>query len=75
MVEPSWYQADPDATSAGPGPGGTELGRGVHVNLMTAEETERIGAAHGTSCDPLVAVRSRYDPTTPLRMKQKTTPR
>jgi FAD/FMN-containing dehydrogenase len=41
---------------------------GVYVNFLTAEETERIGAAYGGNYARLVAAKRKYDPENLFRM-------
>jgi FAD/FMN-containing dehydrogenase len=47
---------------------------GVYVNFMTAEETERIGAAYGSNWDRLAEIKRRYDPENLFRMNQNIQP-
>ncbi len=48
---------------------------GVYVNFMTAEETERVGAAYGSNWDRLVEIKRRYDPDNLFSMNQNISPR
>ncbi|MEE9554774.1 MAG: BBE domain-containing protein, partial [candidate division Zixibacteria bacterium] len=47
---------------------------GVYINFMTEEETDRIGAAFGSSYDSLKMIKQKYDPKNLFRMNQNVTP-
>ena len=47
---------------------------GVYVNFMTADETDRVTAAFGSSYDRLVKVKKKYDPNNLFRMNQNISP-
>ena len=47
---------------------------GAYINFMTADETERVGAAFGTSYDRLAKVKKKYDPHNLFRMNQNIAP-
>jgi FAD/FMN-containing dehydrogenase len=47
---------------------------GVYINFMTEEETDRIGAAYGTSYDRLMRVKKKYDPQNLFRLNQNIDP-
>lgn len=46
----------------------------VYVNFLTADESERIGAAYGQNYERLVAVKDRYDPQNIFRHNQNIKP-
>lgn len=48
--------------------------RGVYVNFLTAEESDRIRAAYGSNYDRLVQVKRRYDPANLFRVNQNIAP-
>ncbi len=48
---------------------------GVYINFMTADESDRVGAAFGTSYDRLVKVKKKYDPNNLFRMNQNISPK
>ncbi|MEE8576236.1 MAG: FAD-binding oxidoreductase [candidate division Zixibacteria bacterium] len=48
---------------------------GVYINFMTADETERVGAAFGSSYDRLAEVKAKYDPDNLFRMNQNIPPK
>ncbi len=47
---------------------------GAYVNFMTAEETDRIAAAYGSSYARLVQIKSKYDPDNIFHMNQNIKP-
>ena len=47
---------------------------GVYVNFMTQEETDRVGAAYGSSYERLRTLKRRYDPTNLFRLNQNIAP-
>ncbi len=47
---------------------------GVYTNFMTAEESDRVGAAYGDSWQRLVRLKNRYDPDNFFRMNQNIRP-
>jgi len=47
---------------------------GVYVNFLTAEETDRVGAAYGPSYNRLAQVKRKYDPGNLFRMNQNIKP-
>jgi FAD/FMN-containing dehydrogenase len=47
---------------------------GVYVNFMTAEESERVPSAYGSSYQRLVELKRKYDPTNLLCMNQNIKP-
>jgi FAD/FMN-containing dehydrogenase len=47
---------------------------GVYTNFMTAEETDRVGAAYGESWDRLVQLKNKYDPNNFFRLNQNIQP-
>ena len=47
---------------------------GVYVNFLTADETDRVGAAYGPSYNRLAQVKRKYDPGNLFRMNQNIKP-
>ncbi len=47
---------------------------GVYVNFMTAEESDRLGAAYGPNFDRLVKTKTQYDPQNLFRHNQNIRP-
>jgi FAD/FMN-containing dehydrogenase len=47
---------------------------GVYVNFLTAEETDRVGAAYGPSYNRLAQVKRKYDPGNLFRVNQNIKP-
>jgi FAD/FMN-containing dehydrogenase len=47
---------------------------GIYTNFMTAEETDRVGAAYGSGWERLVALKNRYDPDNFFRLNQNIPP-
>jgi len=48
---------------------------GVYINFMTADETNRVTAAFGTSYERLTTVKEKYDPNNLFRMNQNIPPK
>jgi FAD/FMN-containing dehydrogenase len=49
--------------------------RGVYVNVMSDDESDRVREAYGVNYDRLVELKTRYDPTNFFRMNQNIAPR
>ncbi len=47
---------------------------GVYVNFLTADETDRVGAAYGPSFERLAQVKRKYDPGNLFRVNQNIKP-
>jgi len=47
---------------------------GVYVNFMTAEETDRIGAAYGANYERLAQLKQKYDPGNLFHLNQNIRP-
>lgn len=47
---------------------------GVYINFMTADETDRVKAAYGSSFDRLTEVKKKFDPKNLFRMNQNISP-
>jgi FAD/FMN-containing dehydrogenase len=47
---------------------------GAYINFMTADETDRVGAAFGVNYDRLAKVKKKYDPDNLFRMNQNIAP-
>jgi FAD/FMN-containing dehydrogenase len=47
---------------------------GVYVNFLTADESDRVGAAYGPNYDRLARVKRKYDPENLFRVNQNIVP-